>query len=147
MKKTCKKCGEDKDESEFYWAIRDVNRKNTCKTCENTRKKDYYRNNKKASIARSRKSNDKKKEGVRAAIANYLLTHPCVDCGESDIVVLEFDHRYNKSSAVSRMFRARRSIEDIMEEISKCDVRCANCHRKRHSKENNDYRNRYGSMV
>lgn len=62
-------------------------------------------------------------------INDYLLTHPCVDCGERDPVVLEFDHRDPsiKEGRVSDM-----SKQKVGAEIEKCDVRCANCHRKRH---------------
>ena len=63
----------------------------------------------------------------------YLLEHPCVDCGENDIRVLEFDHRNpaEKTAAISRMVADRFSVDRIKVEVEKCDVRCANCHRRR----------------
>lgn len=64
-------------------------------------------------------------------VQEYLRRHPCVDCGENDTVVLEFDHvRGKKIQAVSRMVQDSQSIETIEEEILKCEVRCANCHRR-----------------
>lgn len=64
-------------------------------------------------------------------IENYLKTHSCVDCSESDYVVLEFDHvRGKKKDNISRMVYGS-SIKSLEEEISKCDVRCANCHRRK----------------
>lgn len=62
----------------------------------------------------------------------HLATHPCVDCGESDVRVLDFDHRANKESDISRLVGKGR-VAGIVREINKCDVRCANCHRRRHS--------------
>jgi hypothetical protein len=67
----------------------------------------------------------------RQRIVEYLRTHPCVDCGETDIVVLEFDHLRDKVAAISAMVVAARSWKVILAEIDKCEVRCANCHRRR----------------
>lgn len=68
----------------------------------------------------------------RAAIDEYLKEHPCVVCGLDDIVVLEFDHvRGKKIKDVSLMLRDGHSMEKIWAEISKCDVVCANDHRRR----------------
>ena len=65
-------------------------------------------------------------------VKNYLQTHSCVDCGEDDWVVLEFDHvRGVKKLAVSRMVSCGHSIKKINEEIAKCEIVCANCHKRR----------------
>ena len=64
----------------------------------------------------------------------YLLAHPCVDCGIGDPVVLEFDHlpEFTKSFEIARAIPAStRSWSTIAEEIAKCEVVCANCHRRR----------------
>ncbi len=60
----------------------------------------------------------------------YLVGHPCVDCGETDVRVLEFDHRGHKRLAVSLMIRTQ-PWPNIEREILKCEVRCANCHRRK----------------
>lgn len=64
---------------------------------------------------------------------NYLLEHPCVDCGEKDIRVLEFDHRdpAEKTANISRLVSDGFGSARLEEEINKCDVRCGNCHRRR----------------
>lgn len=64
-----------------------------------------------------------------------LLAHPCVDCGETDPVVLEFDHRSDKSDNIGSMLRHGTSTETMEREIAKCDVRCANCHRRKTAKQ------------
>ncbi len=64
-------------------------------------------------------------------ISEYLLNHPCVDCGEKDIIVLEFDHiNDDKSYNIANMIQTGYSLETIKKEIDKCEVRCANCHRR-----------------
>ena len=65
----------------------------------------------------------------------YLLEHPCVDCGEADPVVLEFDHRGDKAFTVGAALHWHVRWEVIADEIEKCEVRCANCHRRRHAEE------------
>ena len=70
---------------------------------------------------------------ARMWVWGYLLEHPCVDCGETDIRVLEFDHRdpAEKAGDVGRMVNDRCGIDRIKTEVEKCDIRCANCHRRR----------------
>jgi hypothetical protein len=69
----------------------------------------------------------------RMKVFMYLLEHPCVDCGEPDPLVLDFDHRdpSKKHRGVAQMMSGTTSWAKIQEEIQKCDVRCANCHRRR----------------
>jgi hypothetical protein len=59
-----------------------------------------------------------------------LTASGCVDCGEHDPVVLDFDHRHDKRGSVAAL--AYHCGEATLDrEIAKCDVRCANCHRMR----------------
>jgi len=53
-----------------------------------------------------------------------------VDCGESDPVVLEFDHREDKRLIISKAVN-NYGIPGLTAEVAKCDVRCANCHRRK----------------
>lgn len=56
---------------------------------------------------------------------------PCSDCENSfHPQSMDFDHRGDKTMNVSVM-AGRRSWADILIEISKCDLVCANCHRVR----------------
>jgi hypothetical protein len=88
----------------------------------------HYENNKEQYRERNKQARKRAQEHVLA----FLLTKTCVDCGESDVRCLEFDHRdrADKSQAISKMLRNGASIVKIDAEIAKCDVRCANCHRK-----------------
>lgn len=70
---------------------------------------------------------------VRASLFEFLSTKKCVDCGESDPITLEFDHREQnqKFKAVSKMLSGHYSWSSLLKEIEKCDIRCANCHRRK----------------
>ena len=71
-----------------------------------------------------------RRDRCRAYVLDYLSTHPCVDCGESNPVVLEFDHISGiKVESISKMVSISYSLDNIQAEINKCQVRCANCHR------------------
>jgi hypothetical protein len=59
-----------------------------------------------------------------------LARSACVDCGERDVVVLEFDHVRDKREAVTRLAWHGCSLATIDAEIRKCEIRCANCHRR-----------------
>lgn len=66
----------------------------------------------------------------RQYIVNYLNTHCCVDCGNCDSRVLEFDHvRGDKIGNISIISRNKSSFEELIKEIEKCEIRCCNCHR------------------
>ena len=70
---------------------------------------------------------------VREKVFEFLTQKSCVDCGEKDPVVLDFDHRDSKSKfkSVAQMLSGHYSWLSVCSEIEKCDVRCANCHRRR----------------
>jgi hypothetical protein len=76
--------------------------------------------------------NDQRKEFIR----KYKETHPCVDCGESDIRVLQFDHRdpSTKVDTINRIM-SNKGMAILKAEVEKCDVRCANCHQIKHYEE------------
>lgn len=106
---------------------------NTCFLCNRKRLKLYYRNNKDRLVAAVTIRGREIRERNRRRILNYLLEHPCVDCGETDPIVLDFDHISGKKKAnVSKLANVgSRSWNAILEEIGKCEIRCANCHRKK----------------
>ena len=75
----------------------------------------------------------------------YLACHPCVDCGEADIIVLQFDHVVGKKRGNVTSLARRNSLDIVKAEISKCEVRCANCHVRKTAKEQNWYKARKAS--
>lgn len=111
--------------------------------------KNHYKNNLKYYLEKANKRNKLVKETAINYIGPYLLSHPCVDCGEKDILVLEFDHkdRKMKETEIRRIIENGGSLEKIINEIAKCDVRCANCHRRKTEFENNSWRLRYAPVA
>jgi hypothetical protein len=93
--------------------------------------REWYARNKKKRISQVSACNTKLRERNIAYVYEHLASHPCVDCGEGDPIVLEFDHvRGSKVNDISRMARIGFSISKLAAEICKCEVRCANCHRR-----------------
>jgi HNH endonuclease len=65
-------------------------------------------------------------------LVKYFASHPCTDCGENDPVVLDFDHLDPEAKCFDiSQGLAYRSWQSIHDEIAKCEVVCANCHRRR----------------
>ena len=65
----------------------------------------------------------------RRLIWEYLQYHSCVTCGETDPVVLGFDHLRDKAHDIGWLVPASCATK-ILAEIAKCRVLCANCHRR-----------------
>ena len=63
-------------------------------------------------------------------LLEIFRAQPCVDCGESDRLVLEFDHRGDKLFDIATGLRDR-NWASVLREMAQCDVVCANCHRRR----------------
>ena len=93
----------------------------------------YYEANKALVKARSRERTTRTRKLVRAWLFEYLKTHPCVDCGETNPIILEFDHRADatKHFNIGDVSHKGTSLRRVQEEVAKCEVRCANCHRKK----------------
>lgn len=68
---------------------------------------------------------------MRLDLLNEIkVSRGCADCGyKADAVALDFDHVHGEKEFAISM--SKRSIEAILEEVAKCDVVCANCHRIR----------------
>ena len=130
--KICTKCDKEKPLSQ-YSKKREGKLHSWCKGCVSENSKAHYQANK----TNYMKRNTARKEAARDYVYNYLLTHPCVDCGEKDLVVLEFDHQGNKEYNIHRMIPSGATPQALQKEIDKCEVVCANCHRKRTARSQN----------
>lgn len=126
--KLCTGCGQIKDASEFYGnKAKADGLQSRCKICSRAASDSYDRSR----YAEMRAA--AKAAAVLVAkqyVYEFLSTHPCVDCGIRDWRVLEFDHvRGSKRRNVSDMIVGGYRLTVIQDEIAKCEVRCANCHR------------------
>lgn len=107
---------------------------NVCKICNAKSSKKHYETNKEKIKQRTRDRVKRIKPLAQQFVLQYLKKG-CVDCGEKDIVVLEFDHQGDKKYEIARMVNEAYSLDKLEEEISKCVVRCANCHRRKTAKD------------
>lgn len=65
----------------------------------------------------------------RATIAQIKVERGCIDCGfRAHSAALHFDHRVPSQKVLVVARAMNRGFGQIMAEIAKCDVRCANCH-------------------
>ncbi len=130
--RVCVICKKLKPISQYSWRnIKNGIRHGFCKECHIAYRRSHYLANKEKYIKKAKSWNEKQTKILRKFMFEYLVTHPCVDCGETDLRVLEFDHQRNKYMDVSAMVRGCYSINAVKKEIEKCVVRCANCHKKK----------------
>lgn len=73
----------------------------------------------------------RQKQAYKKRLIEIKQSSGCVDCGETNPIVLDFDHLKDKKYNVSRMIHDGFSWKAIRKEIDKCEVVCANCHRIR----------------
>ncbi|MFL6214104.1 MAG: hypothetical protein ACJ74J_09465 [Blastocatellia bacterium] len=140
--KTCRACGQEKPFDQFNWRNKAKSKRSpTCRNCMRLYIRKHYENNTAYYIAKARQRRKAYREATYKLLFEYLSLHPCVDCAETDPTVLEFDHikQETKSSCISEMIRGQRPWRIILKEIAKCEVRCANCHRRRTARQRGYY--------
>ena len=114
-----------------------------CKKCNNEYFYKWYNKNKDTQIYRMKEVNKVRREEIRTFLCEFLATHPCVDCKNSNVLVLDFDHLTDKKFDISKAQSKGYSLEKIKLEIAKCEVRCANCHRIKTHKSMNSHKMRF----
>jgi hypothetical protein len=134
VNKICTLCNQEHNLN--FFPLRNGKPRNYCKSCANAKTRAHYSNNKDYYFDR----NKKRRKNLQEKLLNYLNGKGCIDCGEKDPIVLEFDHidPGNKEESISKMVRhLTQSWSKILEEINKCEIRCANCHKRRTAKQLN----------
>lgn len=91
--------------------------------------KAWYERNKELTKQRTK---DKRSNNKKFVTEYKLANSICTDCKISyPPHVLDFDHLRDKSFQIGGKGIKDYSIDKIKEEIAKCEIVCANCHRHR----------------
>lgn len=142
--KECSICKEEKKLIDFNKNKSKLDGLNTiCRVCSNAKSKKYYNLNSDKHKENVKKRNARIIKEQRIKLHEYIKHNDgCVDCGNDDPIVLDFDHRdgVEKVNNISNMIGYYK-WERIEEELKKCDIRCANCHRIRTAKQFGWYSN------
>lgn len=116
--RTCRICGETKPLAMFYRDMQRagenrIRRRYDCRDC-------------------ARKISRRGYEGTLKFLTAYKLEAGCADCGyNAHAEALDFDHLPGTEKKFTIANNTRRSQSELMAEIAKCEVVCANCHRVR----------------
>ena len=126
----CHRCEELKDSTQFTWGRTGKKRDSLCRPCRSAYGAEHYRANRARYIARAAEHGKQLAVQRTQYLIGYFEDHPCLDCGEDDPVVLEFDHVGEKEFSIGHALKSYK-WQRILDEIERCEVVCANCHRRR----------------
>jgi hypothetical protein len=119
----CGRCGEVQPLEAFAWRRKAKGqRHNMCRPCHSQYHHEHYSANKARYIQQARERKQTLARDRTAWLLTYFESHPCADCGETDPIVLEFDHSRDKQFNIGSALAYRR-WETILTEIAKCDRR------------------------
>lgn len=136
--KVCYKCKKELPVSSFKkHRSRKDGLQSDCIQCQKEYRQWHYKENKEKYIARAKLRKIRQRKLLREYIDGYKSERGCSRCDESHIACLDFHHIIpsDKNHAVSQMICLDRSLDDVKLEMSRCEVLCANCHRKHHWEE------------
>ena len=123
--KRCGRCEQVKPETEFN-RLRE-GRQHWCRQCF----REYFRARGDLHRQQSLLAKAQRVGRDRAWVREYLLNHRCLDCGETDLRVLDFDHIGEKTLDICEMVARGAPVRALATEIRLCEVVCSNCHRRR----------------
>jgi hypothetical protein len=132
--KWCRGCGANQPINSFNWKSKERGiRQNVCRVCSREPSRMYYERDRAKHIARVALNNARYRTRNRHNLRELLAAAACSDCGIADFCILEFDHREAslKLDDVSHLLAKAISWSALLAEIQKCDIVCANCHRRR----------------
>src|SRR6476661_10583761 len=120
--KLCTKCQRDLPVTAFAFNRTKLDRLQTsCRECKKAQQGSWYRRNRERHIENVRPSRAAAVERNLRYVVHYLLDNPCLDCGENDPLILQFDHvRGEKVACVSELVSRGSAVTQIQLEIEKC---------------------------
>lgn len=139
---TCSQCGAEK----VRWGFETfrtrkgvLHRRGVCKTCRGKRAQKrfryyqaYRRKYNKKNRTRKQVRDQVRRTEIRAYVNAVKAGAPCADCGQQfPPVCMDFDHVREKVRSVANLVGGAYRLELIKEEIARCEIVCANCHRVR----------------
>jgi 5-methylcytosine-specific restriction endonuclease McrA len=137
----CTTCGVEKSIEEFPWKnSKKGTRHAVCKSCTAVRSNKWYYANKEHHVRNVMSHKLVSRQKLKDYVNDYLSTHPCVVCGETDPVVLEFDHIRDKDTTIAYLISLDAPLSRLQAEIEKCQVLCVNCHKRKTAQERGWYR-------
>jgi hypothetical protein len=99
----CSRCKAEKPDEEFAWRRRARGQRDTyCRPCRAAYKQEHYRANRQRYIDAAARRKKALLEERFIFLMAYFRDHPCVDCSETDPIVLEFDHLRDKKFSISK---------------------------------------------
>jgi len=130
----CSVCKQEKDECNFNFKDKSKGkRRTTCKICSREQSRQHYENNKEYYSDRNKKYREK----IDNEWNEFKNGLKCCRCGESHIACIVFHHKdpCEKEYTIANKSKRYR-LEYIKKELEKCEILCANCHRKEHWENN-----------
>ena len=114
----CSKCKKKKESEAFSFKSKKKNRRHTmCKSCHSEYRRNHYLQNKKKYITKALKWNKNQGKILSRFLFEKLSKSKCVDCGERDILVLEFEHTDDKRLGIAQMYQGRYSLKAVKHEL------------------------------
>ena len=143
--KQCKVCGETKELTEFYkHPTSKGGRRNYCKACSNNKGATWRASRSEEQVARDRAATVKSQKDGSTNLLKFKarkvlvesLGGKCEKCGyDKCIAALDFHHKdpTEKDFNISKVYPSKNMMPKLLEEVSKCMLLCANCHREEHN--------------
>lgn len=138
----CSKCKLEKSLTKEFFNIRDkkgLKFRTDCKLCQHEKQSYAYQKKIEKYKKTCKDYRATLKEQNQKLLWDFFLQNPCVKCGENNPIVLEMDHLRDKKYNIADIIFSHTWVS-IKKEMEKCQVLCANCHKKKNAKDFNHYR-------